>query len=99
VQYEVDFEIANTNNFSSAKSALEIQGSIVFEKYFNNDEATREAFTPDEWFKTSDLVIIDASDNLKLVDRSKKLIIINEIKYLPHELEGAINGTRILGVT
>ena len=94
-----DSKTAVTNGFPTTEGALEIRGSIVFEKYFNDDEATRDAFTPDGWFKTGDLASIDANGNLNLVGRSKELIIINGVKYLPHELEGAINGARIPGVT
>ncbi|CAD6584664.1 MAG: hypothetical protein ASARMPRED_001828 [Alectoria sarmentosa] len=88
-----------TMGFSCVEGALEIRGPIVFEKYFNNDEATRDAFTADGWFKTGDLATIDASGNLQLVGRSKELIIINGVKYLPHELESAIDQAGIIGVT
>lgn len=87
------------NGSPSAEGALEIRGPIVFKKYFNNDEATRNAFTPDGWFKTGDLATIDMSGNLRLVGRSKELIIINGVKYLPHEIEGAIDHASITGVT
>ena len=93
------FETTDTNGSHTAEDALEVRGPIVFEKYFNNDEATRDAFTPDGWFKTGDLATIDASGNLRLVGRSKELIIINGVKYLPHELEGAIDQARITAVT
>lgn len=92
-------ETTETNGFPNAEGALEIRGPVVFEKYFNSEEATRDAFTPDGWFKTGDLATIDASGNLKLIGRSKELIVINGVKYLPHELEGAIDQARITGVT
>lgn len=84
---------------SNKEGALEIRGPIVFEKYFNDREATQRAFTDDGWFKTGDLATIDASGNLNLVGRSKELININGVKYLPHELEAAINDAQITGVT
>ncbi|KAL9592653.1 MAG: hypothetical protein Q9179_006499 [Wetmoreana sp. 5 TL-2023] len=79
--------------------ALEVRGPIVFERYFNDDKATRDAFTDDGWFRTGDLATIDHSGNLRLVGRSKELIIINGVKYLPHELEAAIDHARITGIT
>ena len=88
-----------TKGSCSVEGALEIRGLIVFERYFNNDEATRDAFTPDGWFKTGDLATIDASGNLKLTGRSKEMIIVNGVKYLPYELEGAIDQARIPGVS
>ena len=74
---------------------LEVKGPIVFNRYFNNDNATAEAFTPDGWFKTGDLAILDSEEKLYLTGRSKELISINGIKYLPHELESAIEDARI----
>lgn len=88
-----------TTSFPSAAGALEICGPIVFEKYFNNDEATRDAFTTDGWFKTGDLATIDPGGNLRLIGRAKELIIINGVKYLPHELVCAIDQARITDVT
>ena len=89
----------DTDRSASTEGALEIRGPIVFERYFNNDEATRDAFTLDGWFKTGDLATIDASGYLRLVGRSKELIIVNGVKYFPHELEGAIDQAGIPGVT
>jgi acyl-CoA synthetase (AMP-forming)/AMP-acid ligase II/thioesterase domain-containing protein len=77
---------------------LEVRGPIVFKGYFNNFEATRAAFTDDGWFRTGDIATIDASGTLRLVGRSKDLIIINGVKYLPHELETAIEQAKIPGV-
>ena len=37
----------DTDRSPSTEGALEIQGPIVFDRYFNNDEATRDAFTLD----------------------------------------------------
>lgn len=92
-------ETMDTKGVPCVEGVLEVRGPIVFEKYFNNDEATRDAFTPDGWFKTGDLATIDTSGNLQLIGRSKELIIINGVKYLPHELESAIDQAEIKGIT
>ena len=94
-----DPEGMDTSGSRRAEGTLEIRGPIVFKKYFNDDEATRDAFTADGWFKTGDLATIDASGNLKLLGRSKELININGVKYLPQELEGAIDQANIKGIT
>jgi acyl-CoA synthetase (AMP-forming)/AMP-acid ligase II/thioesterase domain-containing protein len=78
--------------------SLEVTGPIVFQRYFNNAEATQEAFTQDGWFKTGDTATIDASGTLRLIGRSKDLIIVNGVKYLPQELEAAIEQAMITGV-
>lgn len=78
--------------------SLEVRGPIVFNRYFNNKDATRDAFTSDQWFKTGDFATIDKKGNLRLVGRSKELIIINGVKYLPREIERAIEQARIPGI-
>ncbi|OQE47486.1 hypothetical protein PENCOP_c001G06022 [Penicillium coprophilum] len=77
---------------------LEVRGPVVFSSYFNNDEATKAAFTEDGWFRTGDLGTIDAEGQLKLEGRLKELININSVKFLPYEIEGAIEQARIPGV-
>ena len=80
------------------EGSLEVRGPIVFQRYFNNAEATREAFTQDGWFRTGDTAMIDTNGTLRLVGRSKELIIVNGVKYLPRELEEAIERAEIVGV-
>lgn len=78
---------------------LEVKGANVFCEYFNNAEATAASFTADGWFSTGDLACIDDSGNLHLVGREKETIIVNGVKYYPHEIEGAIEYASIDGVT
>ena len=77
---------------------LEVGGPIVFDRYFNNTEATAAAFSFDGWFRTGDTATIDTSGTLRLVGRSKDLIIVNGAKYLPQEIEAAIEQAKIPGV-
>lgn len=68
---------------------LQLCGPMVFSRYYNNDEATRAAFTPDAWFRTGDLGRIE-DGRLSLVGRSKDSIIVNGVNYFSHELETAL---------
>jgi thioesterase domain-containing protein len=77
---------------------LELHGPAVFQQYFNNAEATKEAFTRDGWFRTGDTATIDTSGTMRLSGRSKEHININGVKYLPHELEAALDQANIAGV-
>jgi acyl-CoA synthetase (AMP-forming)/AMP-acid ligase II len=79
--------------------SLELRGPVVFRRYFNNQVATSHAFTPDGWFKTGDLATIDVNGRLDLVGRSKDLVIINGVKYLPHEIERAIHMEKLSGIS
>ncbi|KAL2795455.1 putative polyketide synthase PksJ [Aspergillus keveii] len=86
------------DNGGPQHGALELRGPVVFRRYFNDPLATQEAFTPDGWFKTGDLGLIDESGNLRLAGRSKDVININGVKYLPHEIETEIEQASIPGV-
>ncbi|PVH96464.1 thioesterase domain protein [Periconia macrospinosa] len=77
---------------------LEVKGDVVFKKYYNNAEATTDAFTGDGWFRTGDQACLDAEGNLVLVGRKKDTININGVKHSPHELELAIEDAQIEGI-
>ena len=77
---------------------LEVRGPVVFEEYFNDPVATAESFTADGWFRTGDQATIDSLGHLQLAGRRKETMIINGLKYQPHEVETAINEAEIVGV-
>jgi acyl-CoA synthetase (AMP-forming)/AMP-acid ligase II/acyl carrier protein len=68
---------------------LQLRGPMVFGGYYNNEEATRAAFTADGWFRTGDLGRIERGE-LLLVGRSKDSIIISGASYFSHELENVL---------
>lgn len=76
---------------------LELTGVAVFKGYFGNPEATTEAFTSDGWFRTGDLAYLDDFGNLHLNGRTKELININGVKYLPNEVDSALEHAQIPG--
>jgi acyl-CoA synthetase (AMP-forming)/AMP-acid ligase II/thioesterase domain-containing protein/acyl carrier protein len=65
---------------------LQLSGPLIFHRYYNNQEATRSAFTSDGWFRTGDLGRLD-DGRLSLVARSKDSIIVSGVNYFSHELE------------
>ncbi|KAL8829806.1 MAG: hypothetical protein Q9191_001809 [Dirinaria sp. TL-2023a] len=78
---------------------LELSGEVLFREYYNNPKATEEAFTSDGWFITGDRALVDTNGYLCLTGRAKESIIINGVKYFPHELESALENATIEGVT
>ena len=52
---------------------LEVRGPWVAASYYNNDEQ-QDKFTPDGWFRTGDIVTIDAEGYISITDRSKDVI-------------------------
>ncbi|KAL4770577.1 hypothetical protein BDW60DRAFT_217985 [Aspergillus nidulans var. acristatus] len=81
------------------RGSLEVTGEVVFKGYYNNPAATAEAFTSDGWFRTGDLAFIDSNGNLHLDGRTKEMININGVKYLPYELDAALEQAQIPGAT
>lgn len=58
--------------------------------YWNNTEATKEAITPDGWFRSGDLGYLDADGYLFIVDRKKDIIIRGGENISCIEVEQAI---------
>ncbi len=81
------------------RGSLEITGDAIFKGYYNNTAATAEAFTDDGWFRTGDMAYIDDQGKLHLDGRTKEMININGVKYLPHELDSALEQAEIPGAT
>ncbi|KAL2123584.1 hypothetical protein VTJ04DRAFT_4039 [Mycothermus thermophilus] len=81
------------------RGSLELRGEVVFKGYYNNPTATAEAFTEDGWFRTGDLAYVDRDGRLHLDGRSKEMININGVKYLPHELDASLEQAEIPGAT
>lgn len=71
-----------------------VQGDIVMMGYYNNSEATKEAFLEDaegKWFKTGDVGKLDKDNFLYISGRKKNLIILsNGENVSPEELEQEI---------
>lgn len=68
---------------------LQLRGPMIFTHYYNNEEATRNAFTGDGWFRTGDQGFIEGGC-LHLSGRIKDSIIVNGNNYSCAELENAL---------
>jgi len=70
---------------------IQVRGPNVFKGYWRMPEKTAEEFTSDGWFKTGDVGVVDESGYVRIVGRSKDLIISGGYNVYPAEVEGFIN--------
>lgn len=69
---------------------LQIQGPQVFAGYWGAPEETAEQLLPGGWLRTGDLVQVDETGFVTLVDRSKEMIISGGFKVYPSQVEDKI---------
>ena len=71
---------------------IQVKGENVFLGYYKNRQATKAAFTNDDWFKTGDMGVIDSDGYLYLRGRLKCMILGPSGQNIyPEELEAVIN--------
>ena len=68
---------------------LVIRGPNLLQGYWNQTEATKEAFT-DSWFHTGDLARMDEDGELYIVERKKDMFISGGENVYPAEVENAL---------
>jgi long-chain acyl-CoA synthetase len=69
-----------------------VRGDSIFPGYYENEQATRDAFSSDGWFKTGDLGEIAPDGGLVIKGREKELIVTGAgVNVYPDELETVLN--------
>jgi malonyl-CoA/methylmalonyl-CoA synthetase len=66
-----------------------LRGPNVFAGYWQRQQATAESFT-DGWFRTGDLGSLDPDGYLRILGRSKELIISGGFNVYPREVEDVL---------
>ena len=76
---------------------IEVRGTSVFAGYWQRDEATKNEFTEDGWFKTGDIGKYEVGF-LSITDRKKDLIKTSSGKYIaPQPIEGKLKVDALVG--
>lgn len=70
-----------------AVGELWARGTAVSAGYYNRPEATAEVFVADGWFRTGDIVRMDADGYVFIVDRAKDMINVGGEKVYPRDVE------------
>ena len=69
---------------------IAIRGPQVMAGYWNRPDETAKVMTPDGFFKSGDVGIMDENGYVKIVDRKKDMILVSGFNVYPNELEGVI---------
>ena len=75
-----------------------VKGPLVMEGYFNKPEATKEAVDEDGYMHTGDVGIMDEDGFIKIVDRTKDMIIVGGFKVFSSKVEDIISKHPAIGV-
>jgi len=67
----------------SEDGELLVRGDSIIKEYWNNPTATAEAFTPDGFFRTGDIVEQAADGYIRIIDRKKGLLILSSGENIP----------------
>jgi len=85
----VELRLAGSGS-DAPSGEVEVRGPSVIGSYYQRPDASAEAFTADGWFRTGDLGQLDEDGYLRLVGRSKELIITGGFNVHPREVEEAL---------
>jgi long-chain acyl-CoA synthetase len=67
-----------------------VRGPMVMQGYYNKAEETKKAIDTDGYMHTGDVAIMDEDGYLKLVDRTKDMIIVSGFKVFSSKVEDTI---------
>ena len=81
---------ASTGRAQAPLVEVAIRSAANVRGYWNDEKATRAAFTPDGWFKSGDIGYLDDEGYLFIVDRMKDIIIRGGENIAAQEVEAAI---------
>jgi long-chain acyl-CoA synthetase len=88
---ETELRIADPDP-DNGEGEIIVKGPTVMLGYYKDEERTAAAFTPDGWFKTGDLGVIDPEGYVYIKGRSKNMILGSNGKNIyPEEIESIIN--------
>jgi long-chain acyl-CoA synthetase len=69
---------------------IAIRGPQVMAGYWNRPDETAKVMTPDGFFKSGDVGVMNADGYVKIVDRKKDMVLVSGFNVYPNEVEGVI---------
>ncbi len=68
-----------------------IRGPQVMVGYWNRPDETAKVMTPDGFFRSGDVGVMDERGYVKIVDRKKDMILVSGFNVYPNEIEQVVN--------
>jgi long-chain acyl-CoA synthetase len=68
-----------------------IRGPQVMAGYWNRADETAKVMTPDGFFRSGDVGVMDERGYVKIVDRKKDMILVSGFNVYPNEIEQVVN--------
>jgi long-chain acyl-CoA synthetase len=69
---------------------IAIRGPQVMTGYWNRPDETAKVMTPDGYFKTGDVGVMDERGYVRIVDRKKDMILVSSFNVYPNEIEDVL---------
>jgi long-chain acyl-CoA synthetase len=98
--------LAGTELRIAEDGEVQIRSPAVFQGYYKDPEATRQALTADGWYRTGDCGYVDGRGHLVVIDRAKDVgkladgtpfapqFVENKLKFSPYIAEAVAFGDR-----
>jgi long-chain acyl-CoA synthetase len=74
-----------------AAGEIAIKGPQVMAGYWQRPDETAKVMTPDGYFKSGDIGVMDEHGFFKIVDRKKDMILVSGFNVFPTELEDVVS--------
>jgi long-chain acyl-CoA synthetase len=71
---------------------IAIKGPQVMAGYWQRPDETAKVMTPDGFFKSGDIGIVDERGYFKIVDRKKDMVLVSGFNVYPNEVEEVVAG-------
>ncbi len=69
---------------------IAIKGPQVMAGYWQRPDETAKVMTPDGYFKSGDIGVVDERGYFKVVDRKKDMILVSGFNVYPNEIEDVV---------
>ncbi len=80
------------NEVGPGKSGeIAIKGPQVMAGYWQRPDETAKVMTPDGYFKTGDIGVMDERGYFKIVDRKKDMVLVSGFNVYPTEIEDVVS--------